>query len=151
MEKERTDCIVSISDRIALLSIYRDDWKYRDQTFMSYFWRLIYLSLIVSFLPNFFEAINVQPDIISKLPSWAFPVAGIICSLFGLYLGLAEIKRISSINEKYHDILKTFAQDYIVEQYSTPFLKVSLNKLLCIVAYSIVIVLALINLGTTCL
>lgn len=44
---------VSAENRIALMAVLRDEWKYRDQTFFLYFWRFIYLSLVVTFCRHF--------------------------------------------------------------------------------------------------
>ena len=131
MEKQRKlYTLQSESDRIALMAIYRDEWKYRDQTFTSYLWRLVYLSLIITFLPNFLDAMNAKLEIIKKFPSWVFPLAGIFCSLLGLYIGLAAIKRIHSIDEAYQNILKGFPADCCVEKYEKSYFFVSGNKTL---------------------
>jgi len=59
LSKFKTDLKAS-ENHIALMNLYRDEWKYRDQWFISSFWRLVYLSLIISFLPNFLSAISVK-------------------------------------------------------------------------------------------
>lgn len=49
---------------IALMAVPRDEWKYRDQTFFLYFWRSIYLSLVVTFWPAFLKAVYMDFNII---------------------------------------------------------------------------------------
>ena len=136
----------SENDRIALMAIYRDEWQYRDQTFASYLWRLVYLSLIITFLPNFLDTLDTSPEIVNRFPSWVFPVAGIFCSLLGLYIGLASIKRIRSVDEAYKNLAKHFPADCRVEKYQSPYLKISLNKLLVFCLYGSTIALAVMNL-----
>lgn len=62
-DDEKTRDVVgplSSENRIALMAVLRDEWKYRDQTFCLYFWRFIYLSLVVTFLPAFLKATGME-------------------------------------------------------------------------------------------
>lgn len=137
-----------VEDRIALMKVYRDEWMHRDNGFASFFWKFIYLSLIITFLPNVLEAINTRPDMVTDLPSWIFPVAGVICAVFGIYLGYAENQRIKAIDEAYKGILETLPDEVRVKKFQAPLLKPRLNLVLCSVSYGTVIVLALANLFT---
>lgn len=137
--------IESSEDRLALMTIYRDEWKFRSQEFVSYFWRFLYLSLIITFLPNFLDAINVTASIVFALPAWSFSVFGIVFSIFGLYYGLAENERITNIDNAYRDIEKTLPEEFRVQKIDKWYYKPRLNISLCIVSYSITILLAIIN------
>ena len=71
----------STEDIISLMELYRSEWKFRSQEFVSYFWRFIYLSLIITFLPNFLNAFDVSADIVNLLPNWIFSIFGIVKKL----------------------------------------------------------------------
>lgn len=143
---KKGESLTSVNDKIALMEIYREEWKYRDQTFESYFWRFVYLSLIITFLPDFLKAVGSTPEIMQSFPSWVFPAAGIVCSLLGIYLGFAENRRIRSIDTAYKKLLKSLTKRYLVEEYEKSYLKIRLNLFLCVVVYLITITLAVINL-----
>lgn len=92
MSEVKTE-LFDVENYLALMNLYRDEWKYRDQWFISTFWRMVYLSLIISFLPNFLAAFSVESELVTKLPVWVFSVLGILCALFGLYIMIVENKR----------------------------------------------------------
>lgn len=137
--------IESSEDRLALMTIYREEWKFRSQEFVSYFWRFLYLSLIITFLPNFLDAINVTASIVVALPAWSFSMFGIVFSIFGLYYGLAENERITNIDNIYRDIEQTLPEEFRVHKIDKWYYKPRLNISLCIVSYSMTILLAIIN------
>lgn len=94
-DDEKTRDVVgplSSENRIALMAVLRDEWKYRDQTFCLYFWRFIYLSLVVAFLPAFLKATGMEIAIIDKVPLWCFSFLGVLFSGFGMYIGWASTK-----------------------------------------------------------
>ena len=151
-DDEKTRDVVgplSSENRIALMAVLRDEWKYRDQTFCLYFWRFIYLSLVVAFLPAFLKATGMEIAIIDKVPLWCFSFLGVLFSGFGMYIGWASTKRMESVNDAYQNILKAFPSDYVPRTFEERTLKPSLNRLLCIVSYSLMIVLAVINMAVT--
>lgn len=151
-DDEKTRDVVgplSSENRIALMAVLRDEWKYRDQTFCLYFWRFIYLSLVVTFLPAFLKATGMEIAIIDKVPLWCFSFLGVLFSVFGMYIGWASTKRMESVNDAYQNILKAFPSDYAPRAFKECMLKPSLNRLLCIVSYSLMIVLAAINMVVT--
>ena len=94
MSEVKTE-LFDVENYLALMNLYRDEWKYRDQWFISTFWRMVYLSLIISFLPNFLAAFSVESELVTKLPVWVFSVLGILCALFGLYIMIVENKIIT--------------------------------------------------------
>lgn len=137
--------LIGIENHLALMTLYRDEWKHRDQMFVGFFWRFLYLSLIITFLPNFLQAVNVEADIVDTLPVWLFSIAGIGCSILGLYLGLAENKRITKIDLAYKAVATSVPDDYQVKKITEKYYAPRLNILLCWVSYSITILLAICN------
>ena len=67
MPKIKND-LTDVEQHIVLMTLYRDEWKYRNEWFMSVFWRFVYLSLIITFLPNFLVAVNTESKLVSTLP-----------------------------------------------------------------------------------
>ncbi len=59
MKKLETN-LQNAENHIALMTLYRDEWKYRDQMFVSLLWKFVSLSLIITFLPNFLSSINIK-------------------------------------------------------------------------------------------
>ena len=137
--------IESIEELLSLMTIYRDEWKFRSQEFVSYFWRFLYLSLIITFLPNFLDAINVTASIVYVLPAWLFSTFGIMFSVFGLYFGLAENERITNIDNAYRSIEQLLPKEFRVQKIDKWYYRPRLNICLCIISYSVTIVLAIIN------
>ena len=132
-------------NHIAIMSLCRDEWKHREQVFRSYFWRFTYLSLIITFFPN----LQINPDIVRDIPAWIFSVAGIGCSLFGLYFGLAENKRITKLDLAYRKLEKKLPRNYRTDKIEEKYFKPRLNVLVCFVVYGIIIFLAVINLHSS--
>lgn len=137
--------LIGIENHLALMTLYRDEWKHRDQMFVSFFWRFLYLSLVITFLPNFLKAFNIEADIVNALPIWLFSIAGIGCSILGLYLGLAENKRITEVDLAYKKVAASLPHAYQVKKITEKYYAPRLNVLLCWVSYSITIFLAICN------
>lgn len=135
----------SAEDIISLMELYRSEWKFRSQEFVSYFWRFIYLSLIITFLPNFLNAFDVSADIVNLLPNWIFSIFGVAFSLFGLYFGLAENKRITNLDITYKRIAKALPKDARVSNIDEWYYKPRLNISLCIISYGATTILAVVN------
>lgn len=144
MDKIKNE-LSNAEQHIALMALYRDEWKYRDQWFISTFWRLVYLALIIIFLPNFLAAINVQNELVSTLPVWVYSVAGIVCALFGLYIGIVESKKITYIDQAYRRIEKDLPIKYQVEKIEHSPAKLRNNNVLCVTVYAIIILLSIVN------
>ena len=144
MSKFKTD-LRNAENHLVLMNLYRDEWKYRDQWFTSIFWRLVYLSLIITFLPNFLAAFSVESELVTKLPVWAFSVMGILCALFGLYIGIVESKKITYIDCAYRVLEKELPKKYQVKKFKKSPAKLRINNVLCIVIYSVIILLSIVN------
>lgn len=144
MAKLKND-LSNAEQHIALMALYRDEWKYRDQWFISMFWRLVYLSLIITFLPDFLEAINAKSELTSRLPVWIYSVVGIACALFGLYIGIVESRKITYIDQAYRRIEEDLPLKYQVEKLGYSPAKLRNNNILCITIYVIIILLAIVN------
>lgn len=145
MCKKSITNLTDMENCIALMSLYRDEWKHRDQMFTSYMWRFVTLSLIITFLPNVLEAKNTFPEVARAFPLWAFPLFGMVCSLLGFYLGFAENKRITNIDKAYRRIGELLPENYQTEKITEWYFKPRTNKLLCSVMYSATFTLAILN------
>ena len=132
-------------NHIALMTLYRDEWKYRDQTFITLLWKFVFLSLVITFLPNFLESNNMTNELVSRLPVEVHSTLGIVCSLFGLYIGLSENKRITNIDLAYREVEKKLPENYCVKKINKHPIKLRINITLCVVMYSITILLAITN------
>lgn len=91
---------------ISLLACYREEWIYRDTDFANTFWRFAYLSLIIGFLPNLLENFNLRDALLLSLPPWTFSIAGILFSLFGLFICLNDLKRIENLDDIYFKLVE---------------------------------------------
>ena len=47
MQRFETD-LKNAENHIALMALYRDEWKYRDQMFATLLWKFVSLSLIIT-------------------------------------------------------------------------------------------------------
>lgn len=135
----------NIENHLALMNMYREEWKYRDQWFVTTFWRLVYLSLIISFLPNFLAAFSVKSELVTKLPIWVFSVLGIICALFGLYIMIVENKKIIYIDCAYRVLENDLPEKYQVQKIKKYPAKLRTNTVLCYVIFSVIILLSIVN------
>lgn len=138
-----------IENKLALMAIYRDEWMHRDDAFVAMFWRLITISLVVSFLPNLIVRIGVDHQAIKTLPSWLFSSCGILCALFGMYLSLGEAKRIEAIDKAYKNVMSTLPTEYqMIALDNLPksrIFKPRLTNVFCVSMYLIVCILASVN------
>lgn len=134
-----------VENYLALMNLYRDEWKYRDQWFISTFWRMVYLSLIISFLPNFLAAFSVESELVTKLPVWVFSVLGILCALFGLYIMIVENKKITYIDNAYRVLENELPKKYRVEKMKKSPAKLRTNNVLCVVIFLVIILLSIVN------
>lgn len=134
-----------VENYLALMNLYRDEWKYRDQWFISTFWRLVYLSLIISFLPNFLAAFSVESELVTKLPVWVFSVLGILCALFGLYIMIVENKKITYIDNAYRVLENELPKKYRVEKMKKSPARLRTNNVLCVVIFLVIILLSIVN------
>lgn len=136
-------------NKLALMAIYRDEWMHRDDTFIAMFWRLITISLVISFLPNLIVRVGIEHQAIETLPSWLFSSCGILCALFGMYLSLGEAKRIEAIDKAYKNVMNTLPVEYqMITLSNVPRSRIfrpRLNNIFCISMYLMVCILALAN------
>ena len=100
---------------------------------------------IITFLPNFLASIDITSELVSNLSVEIHSIAGIVCSLFGLYLGLSENKRITNVDLAYREVEKEFPDEYCVKKIDKHPTKLRINITLCLVMYSITILLAIAN------
>ncbi len=137
------------SEKISLMNIIRDEWKARDDSLKSIFWKIIYLSLIITFLPNLIETFGVINTPVPKIHEDIFSVAGIICALLGMYFALGESKRIEALDLLYKRIMNMLPDGYQMIDLKTikhgAFFSTRLNTIFCIVPYAVVVFLAIIK------
>ena len=138
MSEVKTE-LFDVENYLALMNLYRDEWKYRDQWFISTFWRMVYLSLIISFLPNFLAAFSVESELVTKLPVWVFSVLGILCALFGLYIMIVENKKITYIDNAYRVLENELPEKYRVEKMKKSPARLRTNNVLCVVIFLVII------------
>lgn len=136
---------------IALMALYRQEWEYRDANFYFLFWRFMYLSLIIVFLPNLVNHFGITGIHISKIPTWIFSIIGIACTFVGFYVTYNEEKRIEEIDKAYKKLLNELPKEYqvgsIIEEEKgkkIKFFSYRTNRVLCC-TYIFVIVLAISN------
>ena len=144
MSEVKTE-LFDVENYLALMNLYRDEWKYRDQWFISTFWRMVYLSLIISFLPNFLAAFSVEIELVTKLPVWVFSVVGILCALFGLYIMIVENKKITYIDNAYRVLENELPEKYRVEKMKKSPARLRTNNVLCVVIFLVIILLSIVN------
>ena len=144
MSEVKTE-LFDVENYLALMNLYRDEWKYRDQWFISTFWRMVYLSLIISFLPNFLAAFSVESELVTKLPVWVFSVLGILCALFGLYIMIVENKKITYIDNAYRVLENELPEKYRVEKMQKSPARLRTNNVLCVVIFLVIILLSIVN------
>lgn len=120
---------------ISLLACYREEWIYRDTDFANTFWRFAYLSLIIGFLPNLLEKFDLRDAPLLNLPPWAFSIAGILLSLFGLFICLNDLKRIEKLDDIYFKLVEMLPPAYrierIVKDEKNKIFRVRTNHLFC--------------------
>lgn len=141
---------------LKLMAIYRDEWMYRDKDNTSSFWRYALISLVVTFLPNIateFRFSNIP--LFKQIPQWVFSVAGILCSLFAMYLILANGKRIEYLDNAYKKIMGNLPKRYRIRlikedtQFRNRIYRFRLIAPFCITVFSIIIALAIANIFWT--
>lgn len=135
---------------LTLMSIYRDEWMHRDSDMLSTLWRLVTISLVVTFLPNLIGRLGFSDSpLVAKLPIVFFSCAGIVCAGFGMFISIGESTRIEYLDKKYWDVMKRLPEGYQLESMKNdkrakPF-SMRLNTIFCVVPYSVVIFLAILN------
>lgn len=132
---------------LKLMSIYREEWQYRDKAFMSSFFKFSTFSLVITFFPNLVGRIGISNDtpLLTEIPPYIFSILGIICALFGLFYSYSEAKRIVKLDKAYKRLMDLFPEDYKVDTISKKNIySVRLNSVLCC-TYIIPIVIAIIN------
>lgn len=140
----------SYDQTLKLMALYREEWKHRDLDMMSILWRLVFISLVITFLPNLIGRIGIENSpLANNLPVIVYSVAGIVCALFGLYISVGGAKRIENIDKKYWDLMNNLPEDARIprleEDKSTKIFSIRLNNLFCAVPYCVVIILAISN------
>ena len=141
------------SELIPLMSAYRDEWQYRDNLFLTNFFRYSSLSLIITFFPDLLGKIGISytATLVVKVPSIYFSIFGILCALFGVYYSFNEAKKIVKIDEAYKELMLQLPDECRIEQLDKTksklkkcYYSIRLNTVLCF-SYIIPIGLAVLN------
>ncbi len=131
-------------DVISLMAVYREEWQYRDEAFMSHFFKFFSLSFFVIFFPNLAGLINFDDKavLMQYISPLVFPILGILTALFGVYFSICESSRIVNIDKVYYSLveqlpddnlkIKKIRQDTDRNNLSRFFLNIRLNRLLCV-------------------
>ena len=130
---------------IALMSIYRDEWKHRDNAFISMLWRFVYISLTITFLPNLINKLGIENSPLTSLPVELFSIAGIVYALFGAFITIGICKRIENVDKSFKKIMHLLPDEYRYEKIEERPFSFRLNKLLTTFLFSVVIILAIAN------
>lgn len=87
---------VTISDRIAILGIYMDEWIYRDQSMFSTMFKTSLIALVVIVLPYIKGNFGMKGNL--PFDDWIFPVVGMAIEIvfIPLYMGNLERQKKSS-------------------------------------------------------
>lgn len=104
---------LSNEDIINLMSVYRDEWKYRDSTFMSSFFKFSGMSFFITFFPYLIDRIGMNPisPFLLKLHPICFLVFGIISALLGFLYSCAEAKRVEKVDLAYKNLMNQLPKD----------------------------------------
>ena len=128
---------------LALLSVRREEWKYRDGVFTTMFWRFAMLSLIVIFFPNLANKFGIEGLSLLILPPWMFSAFGIVVALFGMYISMGIAARMEAVDSAIEKIEKRLPDSY--QYVKVKNFKVRLTNVLCIGFYSAIILVAIVN------
>lgn len=97
-------------DVIALLGIYLEEWKHRDEILWIQSFRFFYATLIVMLIPNLTTYLKICLP--SSIPVKAFPVIGLIMSIVFLFISLQYAMRLSASADTYEKIINILDEKY---------------------------------------
>ncbi len=96
-------------DLLKLMEIYLMEWTHRDSFLWKQVFKYFFAVLIVILLP-FVDVWGI--DFGGILPSFIFPLFGVLLSLIFLLVGRGHITRLSSIGKVYRHIIQQLPPEY---------------------------------------
>lgn len=138
---------LSNEEIISLMGVYREEWKYRDETFLAHFFKFFSLSFFVTFFPNLAGLISYdgKSSLVWSASPIVFPILGILCALFGMYYSFCEASRIVNLDKVYYSLMnqlpeksqkiELFRNDTKRNVVSRILLSIRLNNLLCVIYF----------------
>lgn len=93
---------------IALLSIYNDEWCYRDDSVWKHTFKYFFATIIMMMMPNIAGYFNLNLN----LPAIIFRLIGLAIAIFSFYVGIAYAIRLEASGDTYRRILSYLPAEY---------------------------------------
>ena len=91
-----------ISDVVALMNVYLDEWMHRDELLWTQAFKYFYATLVVLFLPNLAEFLQID---LPKFPVLLFPIIALVLSIVFLYVTIGYCKRLEASGKTYQKLI----------------------------------------------
>lgn len=99
----------SNSERIAMLSIYMEEWKYRDQTMLATLYKTSFISFVIIMLPYLKTYFGISQELPFK--DWMFSLCGIILALIFVPVNLGNLARQKKSSETIRKIIDLLPEE----------------------------------------
>lgn len=128
---------------VYLLSVYEEEWRYRDNAWFSRTIKMFLISMIIISFPFvYINFIKKLPDINKLL----FPISGIVVSTLFLFVSLMHAKRLSKIGDTIYKLNTCLKEVYQMERIDdrkiNKFYKTRISYFFSVSIYILEIVLA---------
>ena len=117
---------ISNSERIAMLGIYMEEWKYRDQTMLATLYKTSFISFVIIMLPYLKTYFGISQELPFK--DWMFSLSGIILALIFVPVNignLARQKKSSETIKKIIDLLPEELQREEIDSFSIVHMRIA--------------------------
>lgn len=101
------------SELISLLSVYEEEWRFRDAAWFSRMFQFFLVSFITILIPYLDQYFNIQLPNISKV---LFPVSGVVIATVALIFSLMYASRLNKISSTILRINECFDEKYRIER-----------------------------------
>jgi len=108
-KKNNTNNKLTEEETLSLMSIYLEEFTFRDHLLWSQTFKFFYATLIVILLPNISGMFSLD---IAAIPSLAFRVTGLIMAVAFLYASLGYVKRLEASTKTYGNIISMLPKQY---------------------------------------
>ncbi len=92
----------SISDVVALMDVYLNEWMHRDELLWAQTFKYFYATLVVLFLPNLAKFFQID---LPKFPVLLFPIIALVLSIVFLYVTIGYCKRLEASGKTYQKLI----------------------------------------------